>query len=363
METSGVLMDAPAHGAHSRAPRTIRHEMFGEMRVPCFADVEQAGRRLARHVRRTPLLRSAALDSVAGGTVWIKPECLQVTGSFKARGALNALLALDPARRAKGVVAYSTGNHGQAIALAARLVGMPATIVMPADAPRNKVAKALAQGARVRQYDRRTESREALGMQLLRETGGVLVPPGDHPEVLAGQGTLALEALHDLPAEALEDLHTLIAPCGGGGMLAGCGLVLEQLSPRTRLVAVEPEGFDDTARSLATGRRETNAPGAKSICDALQAATPAELPFAINRRLVGEGLTVTDDEVTAAMVFALEELRLVVEPGGAVALAAMLAGRVALDGRHALLVLSGGNVDMPLLQALLGRYAAAAAAR
>lgn len=344
-------------------PPTIQHEMLGEMRVPVFSDIERAALRLRRYVRHTPLLRSAALDALAGGTVWIKAECLQVTGSFKGRGAFNALLVLDPARRERGVVAYSTGNHGQAVATAAKQIGMPATIVMPADAPRNKVAKAVAQGARVCQYDRRTESREELGMKLLAATGGVLVPPGDHPDVLAGQGTVALEALRDLPPEALAGLHTFIAPCGGGGLLAGSGLVLEKMAPRARVVAVEPAGFDDTLRSLASGRRETNEPGARSICDALQAATPAELPFSINRRLLSEGLAVTDAEVTAAMVFALEELRLVVEPGGAVGLAAMLAGRVSLEGRHAVLVLSGGNVDMPLLQALLGQHAAAAAAR
>ncbi|MES2976343.1 MAG: threonine/serine dehydratase [Pseudomonadota bacterium] len=342
-------------------PMTIRHELLGEMRVPVFGDVERAALRLRRYTRHTQLLRSPLLDEIVGGSVWIKPECLQVTGSFKVRGAINALLSLEPAQRARGVVAYSTGNHGQAIAWAARQTGMDATIVMPADAPKNKVAKALRHGARVSFYDRHAESREAIAMRLSAGTGGVLVPPGDHPDVLAGQGTLALEALRDLPPQALERLHTFIAPCGGGGLLASAGLVLEHLSSRTRIVAVEPAGFDDTARSLTTGNREANDGMSRSICDALLAATPAELPFAINQRLLSEGLCVTDAEVAAAMVFALEELHLVVEPGGAVALAALLSGRVTLGDKDAIVVLSGGNVDLPMLHAQMGRHAATAA--
>ncbi|AZG17358.1 threonine/serine dehydratase [Cupriavidus pauculus] len=333
--------------------------MLGQMRVPDFADVERAARALAAHIVRTPLLRNAALDALAGAPVWIKPECLQVTGSFKARGALNALLAMDDATRARGVVAYSTGNHGQAIAWAAKQLGVMATIVMPVDAPRNKVARALQQGARVVHYDRRVESRESIGMRLLDETGGTLVPPGDHPDVLAAQGTVALEALQDLPRSARENLGTFLAPCGGGGMLAGCGLTVEAMSPGTRLVAAEPAGFDDTVRSLHSGQRETNAPGATSLCDALQAVTPAELPFAINGRYLDAAVAVTDEEVVTAIRFALDELRLLVEPGGAVALAALLAGKIDLAGRDAVLVLSGGNVDLPLLHTMLQPTAAA----
>lgn len=340
-------------------PAKIQHELLGEMRIPAFADVERAARALALHIVRTPLLRNARLDALAGAPVWLKPECLQVTGSFKARGALNALLAMDDATRVRGVIAYSTGNHGQAIAWAAKRLGVAATIVMPADAPRNKVERALAQGACVVHYDRRHESRETIGMRLLDETGGTLVPPGDHPDVLAAQGTIALEALQDLPAEALANLGTFAAPCGGGGMIAGCGLAIGALSPATRLVAAEPAGFDDTVRSLQSGQRETNAPGAISLCDALQAVTPAELPFAINGRYLDAACAVTDTEVIAAIRFALEELRLLVEPGGAVALAALLAGRIDLAGRDAVLVLSGGNVDLLLLQTMLQPTAAA----
>jgi len=336
-------------------PAQITHELLGAMNVPGFADVLRAAHAIAPHVRRTPLLRWPALDALAGGPVWLKLENLQLTGSFKLRGAFNALLALDAGQRARGVVAYSTGNHGQAIAWAARQLGVPATIVMPVDAPRNKVDKALAQGAKVVHYDRRKESRETIGLRLLAETGATLVPPGDHPQVLAAQGTVALEALQDLPADARAELGLFAAPCGGGGLMAGCCLALDALSPWTRRIAVEPAGFDDTVRSLASGRRESNAADARSLCDALQAATPAELPFAINQPLLAGAVAVTDADVARAMRFALEELRLVVEPGGSVALAALLAGRLSLDGRPAVLVLSGGNVDLSVLQDVMAR--------
>ena len=337
----------------TRPSAFITHESLGRMRVPTFDDVQAALDRIGAHVVRTPLIRSTALDRIAGAPVWLKAENLQVTGSFKARGAFNALLRLSEAERQRGVVAYSTGNHGQAIAWAACCLGVQATIVMPADAPRNKVARALAHGARVVHYDRQRESREAIGMRLLQDSGGTLIPPGDHPDVLAAQGTVALEALDALPPAARENLGTFAAPCGGGGLLAGCGLVLHTLQPQARIVAVEPFGFDDTARSLDSGRREVNSPAASTLADALQAATPAELPFEINRHCLSDAWAVTDDEIAAAIRFALTELRVVVEPGGAVALAAVLAGRLQLAGKDAVVVLSGGNVDMSLLATLM----------
>lgn len=334
-------------------PATIQHEMLGELRVPVFADVKAAAKRIAPYVTRTPLLRSPKLDKLVGAPVWLKADNLQVTGSFKARGAFNSMLAMDSQQRTRGVVAYSTGNHGQGIAWAAQMLGIPATVVMPVDAPRNKVEKARAQGARVVQYDRLTQSREEIGMRLLAETGGTLVPPGDHPDVLAAQGTLALEALEDLPAEARANLGVFAAPCGGGGLSAGCGLVLQALSPDTRQIAVEPAGYDDTVRSLDKGTRMTNPPGMVTLCDALMAATPAELPWAINGGFLAGAVSVTDEEVRVAVRFGLGELRLVIEPGGAVALAALLAGKLDLQGRDAIVVLSGGNVDASLLAQLL----------
>lgn len=356
-KANDVSTPTPVSRSAAALPATIDHDMLGALRVPRFEDVQRAAKAIAPHVRRTPLLRWPALDVRAGGPVWLKLENLQLTGSFKLRGAFNALLALSAEQRQRGVVAYSTGNHGQAIAWAAKQLQVPATIVMPVDAPRNKVAKAIAQGARVVHYDRRHESREEIGMRLLKDSGATLVPPGDHPDVLAAQGTVALEALQDLPEGERERLGLFAAPCGGGGLMAGCNLPLDALSPQARRFAVEPAGYDDTVRSLASGRRETNDPNAKTLCDALQAVTPAELPFAVNGLLLDGAVAVTDAEVARAMRYALEELRLVVEPGGSVALAALLAGHLDLQGGSAVIVLSGGNVDLPLLQSVLANQA------
>lgn len=305
---------------------------------PTQADVHHALARIAPFVIRTPLVRSAALDSLTGGTIVLKPESLQRTGSFKFRGAINATQRLDAGARARGVVAPSSGNHGQALACAAHGLGMACTIVMPADAPRIKVERTRAWGATIIQYDRATDDRLAIAQGVVDRTGATLVPPFEHPDVIAGQGTLALELLADA-----GPLDVLLVCTGGGGMVAGCALATEGTG--TAVYAVEPAESDDTARSLLSGIRERNAPGGSLLCDALLTEQPGALTFSINQPRLAGGLLVTDAEVLAAMRFAFLELKLVVEPGGAVALAALLSGKIDVRGRRVGAVLSGGNVD------------------
>jgi threonine dehydratase len=322
-------------------------------RLPTFADIEAAAERLRGVAAPTPLLEADALNERAGGRVLLKPECLQRTGSFKFRGAYNAISRIDAA----AVVAYSSGNHAQGVAAAARLLGKRATIVMPADAPAIKVESTRAHGAEIRLYDRATESREEIGAALAARTGAALIKPYDDPRIIAGQGTVGLELAEQAKAWGLE-LDVALAPCGGGGLIAGCALALSAAFPGIALHAVEPAGLDDTARSLEAGARRANAPGATSICDALLIPTPGELTFAINRRLLAGGLAVTDDEVRSAIAFAFRHLKLVVEPGGAVALAAVLSGKLPLARRVTAVVLSGGNVDPALFAAAItGRSA------
>jgi len=302
-------------------------------------DVRTAAVRVKGVTVRTPLLRSDALDAICGGTVWLKPECLQRTGSFKIRGAYNRLAALAPAERAGGVVAYSSGNHAQGVALAAKLLGMPATIIMPSDAPANKVAATRGLGAEVVFYDRLTEHREDIADALAAAKGATIVPPFDDPYVVAGQGTAGLEAVEDLAAMGIvADLA--IVCCGGGGLASGFAI-----GSGLPVVAVEPVGYDDVVRSLAGGAIvRVEAPG-PTICDALQTLVMAPLTFDILSGHGATGVAVTDVEAAAAVGFAFRTLKLVVEPGGAVALAAVLTGRVDLHGRTAVVVLSGGNVD------------------
>ncbi len=305
--------------------------------LPNIGDVRAAAERLHPVAVRTPLLHSADLDAALGATCVIKPETLQRTGSFKFRGAYNRLSQLSPEARRRGVVAFSSGNHAQGVACAAQLLGIPATIVMPRDAPAMKIAKTRAFGADVQLYDRYFEQREAIAERLVNERGATLIKPYDDPTVMAGQGTCGLE-------QGL-DLDTVLICCGGGGLAAGCALAVHDAWPAANIYAVEPEGFDDHARSLAAGTRVRNADGADSICDALLAPIPGELTFAVNRRHLTGGLAVGDAEVVAAVAYAYRELKLVVEPGGAVPLAAALAGRLDLRGRRVGLILSGGNVD------------------
>ncbi len=307
-------------------------------------DVEAAARRLEGIAIRTPLFDNDALDAAVGGKVLLKAECLQRTGSFKIRGAYNRLSQLSPAESARGVVAYSSGNHAQGVACAARLLGMSAAIVMPADAPRTKLDNTRRLGGEVITYDRATGDREAIAAAIVAERGAALVPAYDHPQIIAGQGTVGLEIAAQARA-AGRGLDQVLIPCGGGGLAAGCALALRAAFPGLSIVVVEPANFDDTRRSLASGARERVQPGASSICDALQSPSPGELTFPILRDAGVQAVSVSDDEVRAAMRFAFRHLKLVVEPGGAAALAALLAGRVPAAGRSSAVVLSGGNVD------------------
>jgi threonine dehydratase len=292
----------------------------------------------------TPLLRNFELDRVAGGTVLLKPECLQVTGSFKIRGAYNFLSQLTKEQARRGVVAWSSGNHAQGVAAAGGMLGIATAIVMPEDAPKAKLENTKKLGGEVITYDRYTGDREAIARGIAAERGAELVPSYDHEHIIAGQGTVGLEIAEqsiemDLPVD-----QVLIC-CGGGGLSAGSAIALKARLPEVSVHTVEPQNFDDTARSLELGERVCVDASARSICDALQAHTPGELTFEINRRLLGPGLTVTDDEVREAMRFAFQHLKLVVEPGGAVALAAVLAGKIDTREKTTAVVLSGGNVD------------------
>jgi threonine dehydratase len=322
------------------------------IRLPDFDDVRAAAARLAGHARRTPLMSATPLDELTGGRILLKLETLQHTGSFKFRGAYNRLAQLDAEQRKAGVVAFSSGNHAQGVACAARLLGVTATIVMPADAPRVKMQNTLALGAEVITYDRLRESREQIAARLAQKRGAVLVPSFDDPDIIAGQGTVGLE-IAEQAAESGFALDDVIVCTSGGGLVAGTALAIRALSPATRVWTVEPAGHDDHRRSLAAGRREANAPGTRSICDALLAPEPGVLTFEINRRLLAGGLVVDDAEVRVAIAYAARTLKLVVEPGGAVALASVLAGRIESAGRTIAVVLSGGNIDDELLREVL----------
>ena len=328
-----------------------RHESIA---LPGFADVLAAAGRLAGVARRTPLLASTPLDDVFGGRLLFKVESLQRTGSFKIRGAYNRLVQLDARQRDAGVVAFSSGNHAQGVAAAARMLGIPATIVMPSDAPRVKLENTRALGAEVVLYDRVRESREQIAMKLASGRGATLVPAFDDPHIIAGQGTVGLELMQQAAELDLTPDQVLV-PCSGGGLVSGSAIAIRALAPAAAVYGVEPEAFDDTRRSLAAGTLLKNPPEARSICDALQSSPPGTLTFAINRELLAGILTVSDAEVETAMARAFRELRLVVEPGGAVALAAALAGRVPLAGRTTAIVLSGGNVDAATFVAALSR--------
>ena len=328
-------------------------ERTTDIALPGYNEIEAAAARLAGKAVRTPLLEVATLNERVGARVLIKPECLQRTGSFKFRGAYNRISQIPDEDRGKGVVAFSSGNHAQGVAAAAALLGLPATIVMPADAPRIKIDNTRGYGAEVVTYARSSQDRAQVAQEIVDETGATLVRPFDDSGVIAGQGTCGREIALDAAEQGLR-IDDLLICCGGGGLTAGCALAFDALSPSTRIHTVEPVGFDDTARSLASGKRESNTPGATSLCDALLAPYPGEVTLEINRRLVAGGLAVDDEEIKQAMAFAFRTLKLVVEPGGAAALAALLSGKLATAGDCVAILISGGNVDATTFGEIIG---------
>jgi threonine dehydratase len=317
------------------------------------ADIDAAARVLAPFAVRTPLLSSPVLNERAGTRVFLKPETMQRTGSFKFRGAFNKLSSIPQAARGGGVVAFSSGNHAQGVAAAAQILNMQATIVMPADAPLSKRERTKAYGAEVVLYDRDREDREAIARDIAHKRGATLVRPYDDPFVIAGQGTVGREIAEDMAALGVTP-DVVVAPASGGGLIAGVATAVKARYPLAMVMSGEPEAFDDHARSLRAGKREPHHAEGRTICDALMASIPGEITFAINSRLLTQGITASDAEVGAAVGFAFRELKLVVEPGGAVGLAALLADRIDARGKNVVIVLSGGNVDADLFASLIG---------
>ena len=310
--------------------------------LPTQDDVEAAAQRIETLAVRTPLLEAPLLNRHLGGRLLVKAEVAQRTGSFKFRGAYNKISALTDQEKSAGVVAFSSGNHAQGVAHAAQLLGVPATIVMPADAPAIKLRNTRAYGAEVVTYDRGREDREDIGRGIAARTGAALVKPFDDPYIIAGQGTVGLEIVEQTAGRGCRP-DAVVGPVGGGGLIAGMGLGLDAKTSGIPLFGVEPEDFDDTRRSLDSGRQETNPPGRNSICDALLAESPGEVTFTLNRKRLDACVTVSDADVQTAMAVAFSHLKIVVEPGGAVALAAVLSGQVVCRDRTVVVVASGGN--------------------
>lgn len=321
--------------------------------LPRFSDVAAAAQRIACVAVRTPLVESPLLSELSGGRVFLKLEILQRTGSFKFRGAYNRLVQLDASERKRGVVAFSSGNHAQGVAAAAALLNMPATIVMPSDAPRVKMENTKALGATIVPFDRVRESREEIAARIAAEKGAVLVPAFDDFHIVAGQGTAGLEIAADAKAQGAA-LDAVLVPCSGGGLTAGIALALSEMSPRTRVIAVEPQGFDGTGLSLGAGTRVTAKAKELSIADSLMAPSPGIVPFAILSQCKAGAVAVSDDALMRAVAYGVRHLKLVIEPGGSAALAAFLAGAFNAKGKTIALVLSGGNIDPETLQRCLG---------
>ena len=318
------------------------------------ADIDAAARVLAPYAVRTPFITSPALDALTGARVFLKPEVLQRTGSFKFRGAFNKLSSIPMDARSGGVVAFSSGNHAQGVAAAAQILGMQATIVMPTDAPVSKRERTKGYGAEVVLYDRDTEDREAIARAIAGPRNATLVPPYDDPFVMAGQGTVGLEIAQDLTAMGLTP-DIVVAQASGGGLVAGVATAVKARFPHAAIMSAEPEAFDDHARSLRAGKREPHSAQGRTICDALMASIPGVLTFAVNERLLAQGVTASDQDVGSAVAFAFRELKLVVEPGGAVGLAALLTGKFDARGKTVVIVLSGGNVDADMFAKLIAQ--------
>jgi len=312
-----------------------------------FLEVERAAERLSGIAVETPLLRNAELDQSAGGRVLIKPESFQPIGSFKIRGAYNLLSQLSAEEAKRGAVAWSSGNHAQGVALAGKLLGIKTTIVMPEDAPKAKLSNTRRLGGEIITYDRYTEDREAIARRIAAEQGAAIVPSYDHPHIIAGQGTVGLEIAKQSQALGYPADQVLI-PCGGGGLTSGCTVALKACLENVSVYTAEPEHYDDTARSLERGERVSVSQATPSICDALLAESPGQMTFDIMQRFDVRGLVVTEDEIRSAMRFAFRNLKLVIEPGGAAALAALLAGKLDTKDKTTAIVLSGGNVDVEL---------------
>ncbi len=328
-----------------------------KVKLPSARDVVSARKRIRDFVETTPVLTSSVIDNIAGAKVLIKAECLQQTGSFKLRGATNRLLQIPKKQRDRGVVAFSSGNHAQGVARAARRLGMPALIVMPSDAPSVKTEGVEADGAEVRLYDRNTENREEIAASIANERGAVLVPSFDDPKIIAGQGTLGLEFAEQLKDRG-EELDHLICCTGGGGLISGIALALSKVSPETQIWTAEPEGHEDWKRSLEQGSIVSNEPGTRSRCDAILTPQPGDLTWAIGSELLAGGCAISDQHVFEAMRIAFRQLRIVVEPGGAAALAAaMFRLPEAAKGKTVGVVLTGGNVDPRFFADVLNRTA------
>jgi threonine dehydratase len=317
--------------------------------APTLDEVRGAAKTLADVIIPTPLLQNPDVNGRLGGTLLIKNEAMQRTGAFKFRGAYNRISQMDPDQKARGVVTYSSGNHAQGVAMAAKLLGTSALIVMPSDVPRAKMDHTTALGAKIVTFERGEVTSDDVVARLKSETGRIIVPPSEDQRILAGGGTVPLEIVQ----QADRPIDAILVPCGGGGLTAVSAIVMNEFSPGTQVFGVEPELFDDTRRSLAAGERLENPKGQKTICDAIMTPIPNALTFSINKALLAGVLTVTDDEVRAAMLFAFENYKIVVEPGGAVGIAAVLSGKIDIKDKTIVVIVTGGNVDADRFSAAL----------